>query len=259
MASERLSIFKTLAGAFLIPWWNARLFARSLALPVIGALIVFFAVRALPEEISDGWIGTGLSVAGFALFSALFAVTCHRLVLLPTAHKDQAFQLDAHWRVIRFVLWVVGLSVLEGLISFPFSAAMTWFINTFLIDQGATGNAPPTEELSALSVLLTLSTLPAVYFIARVSLVLPSVTVDRPLSLGTAWVLTKGNGWKMAAIVFLFPWFLFNIVDILPTGSLGEWGWTITIPFSVLVFIIEISALSLSYGQLVGTGAEPNQ
>ena len=133
MASERLSILKTLAGAFFIPWWNARLFAKSLALPAIGALIVFFAVNALPQEVSDGWIGTGLAVAGFALFSALFAVTCHRLVLLPTVHKDQAFQLNAHWRLIRFILWVVGLSVLEGLISFPFSAAMTWLVNTFLI------------------------------------------------------------------------------------------------------------------------------
>jgi len=201
----------------------------------------------------------GLIVAASGLFAVLFAVTCHRLVLLPKADKDQAFQFSAYWRLIRFLLWVIGLSILEGLVSFPFSAAMAWFIDTYLLDEMAKGSGTVDERFGSLSYLFTLSTLPAIYLIARVSVVFPSIAVDRPLSIGSAWSLTKGNGWKMAVIVFLFPWLLFKLIEFLPTTGLGEWAWLATIPFVALVFVVQISALSMSYGQLASAEAEPNQ
>jgi hypothetical protein len=80
----RLDLAKVLAGAFLVPWWRRAALARVLAVPV--ALI--FAYTLLWQEYAaprlgavGGWLGAGL----YGLLFTLFAVRCHRVVLLTVA------------------------------------------------------------------------------------------------------------------------------------------------------------------------------
>jgi hypothetical protein len=77
----RLDLAKVLAGAFLVPWWRRAALVRVLAVPV--ALI--FAYTLLWQEYAAPWLGAlggWLSAGLYGLLFTLFAVRCHRVVLL---------------------------------------------------------------------------------------------------------------------------------------------------------------------------------
>ena len=69
----------------------------------------------------------------------------------------------------------------------------------------------------------------AYWFIARVSLMLPAIAIDRKPDLGAAWQASRRNGWRLAIVVGLLPWCLQHLVDLLFRDGAS------TIEFALLV------------------------
>jgi hypothetical protein len=127
--TTQLDITKVALGAFLIPWLNRGVFARALAIPflflVTFVLSWYYAHAHLSE--SANWLFFVVCWAGFAIF----AVICHRLVLVdPTAVASQVIPGWA-WRETRFFLRMVGVwsicaVVVLGLAMLSASIWMLW-------------------------------------------------------------------------------------------------------------------------------------
>jgi hypothetical protein len=74
--SARLDLGKVLAGAFLVPWWHRKAFARALAIP-LGLIVLhsvvwyYYAIPVVPNQ------ALWLVYALYGLLFTMFAVTCH--------------------------------------------------------------------------------------------------------------------------------------------------------------------------------------
>lgn len=80
----RLNVLKVVLGAFVMVWWHRRAFAKALAIPLAAmtALPVFIWLSGAQLPSWAMWLFYFVHV----LVSTLFAVTCHRLVLMD--HKE---------------------------------------------------------------------------------------------------------------------------------------------------------------------------
>jgi hypothetical protein len=76
-------------------------------------------------------------------------------------------------------------------------------------------------------------TLPGAYLCARLSMLLPATAVDKRQDMGWAWALTKGNGWRLVALLWLLP---FAYAYLMP-----EWD-TVETPIIYLLAHIVVSA-----------------
>ena len=88
------------------------------------------------------------------------------------------------------------------------------------------------------------------YIIARLSIILPATAVDQKKSMSWAFHEAVGNGWRLVLIVLMIPTIIYWITDFLPRNNV-----LLHIAIEVLlivVWMIEIVALSLSYKYLMG-------
>ncbi len=236
--TAQLDVGKVALGAFLIPWWNRGAFARALALPLVFlvglTLSWYYAASYLPEM--SNW---ALYVLYGALF-VLFAVTCHRLVLLDP--QTVASRITPRWsrRETRFFLWMIGVWLIFVVITFALTTAI---LNVWL--QWA---SEPDPALFGWTVFL--AKLPAFYLLARFCLVFPATAVDRNVDLKWAWRLSANNGWRLFLLVAVLPWVISYAVGLLyrAEASVVE---TILLQFIACAFFtVEVAAISLSYREL---------
>ena len=132
---------------------------------------------------------------------------------------------------VRFGVWVVGFSVMG-------------FV--FLV---------PSMFLGANSVyLLLLAIVSMCYFGARLSLALPDSALGHSSSLATVWGWSAGNGWKLAAVLFLPP-LLINILVIVATlGAPKDLRELLMAIASIPVLIFDVALLSCAYRGLTRLG-----
>lgn len=94
-------------GAFLVPWWNRRAFARALAVPFVSLAVLtlswYYANEILPNFVK--WLLWVL----YGLLFTLFAVTCHRLVLLGAESVTTRLAPRWSWRESRFFAWLIAI------------------------------------------------------------------------------------------------------------------------------------------------------
>ena len=237
--ATKLEVGKVILGAFLVPWWNRRAFARGLAIPLVALVTValswYYGAEYLPEH--SNWVL--LFVYGF-LF-VLFAVTCHRLVLLDPQSIASMPLARWSWRESRFFLWLCIVWLLATVVVM---VAMSAIMSVFF-SMAAT---PPDQAATEWAFFA--ARFPALYFFARLCLVFPATAVDRKVNLKWAWRMTKGNGWRLFLVIAVLPWILSRMVSLLYRGD-ATVGETILLTFvGCALFAVEIAALSLSYREL---------
>lgn len=76
--------------------------------------------------------------------------------------------------------------------------------------------------------------MPAAYICARFSLLLPAIALDRKSNLAWAWALTKGNGLKLATLLWVLP-FVFSLLYS---------GWQTESPVMYLALNLVLSTLT---------------
>lgn len=236
--SAPLPVAKVVYGAFLFPWWHRRAFARALAVPLVSLVTLtlswYYASDSLPKYSS--WV---LCFVWAALFS-VFAVTCHRLVLLDPASVAPRPVPRWSWRETRFLYWLIGIWLICWTAGI---AAITVILNVALMAMGPPGDGWFSEGQYLASV-------PAGYLFARLSPIFPATAIDRRVDLKWAWKLTQANGWRLFLVVAILPWIISAAIGLLYRGNATAVEIGILTFLGSALFAVEIAALSLSYREL---------
>ena len=220
---RHIPLDRVLVGTFLIPIGYPLAFAKSLAIP---ALLLFAAVEAWYRLPSDKlyWVIDWFWLIPFTMV----AVRTHRIAILGFDHVGQG--LRAYWSRDHTYFLLTLLAF----------AAIPWIVGYTL--KGRDNSLSGTELLVYFA---------AFYALARVSPLLPALAIgDRPSAL-KLWSSTRGNGWRLVAIVWLLPMFLSYLLK----SSDWDAGWlgTLLSALYIVVLVVEVLALSLCYRALSGS------
>ena len=248
----RLPIWATLGEAFmaLAEEWDSLL--KAIALP---AMIVASANVIAEGVIGGGTGGLGLWIIPLAVIPwaahVIIAVACHRYVLMGREGLPSSWGLFWTKRETRFLGWTLAISMIAFLFVIPGviagGVAVFAFAATFgevLLGAGSVAFIPIVAGMA-------LALVPAIYVIARLSLLLPMTAVGQRPELKDAWALSRGNGWRLVAVMLLPS--LFSISLTLPGLLFPEGGLYARLSWSfllTLVTVFGIGALSKAYSWL---------
>jgi len=241
---KKLPIADIVTKALLMPWKLRKEFSSKLLIPVL-----IYALIALIEWLIESTYPKGQVF--FPLLSlfiyGLFAITCHRIVILGSnsvpsygfkkwSMRETKFY--ARMIIIFLVLAVIGNSV--------------GFIMIFVVP----------DVKGPFEMELFITWLPEImigtivgYFFARICLLFPAIAIDEHVDYRWAWNISNGNGWRLVVVIAILPMFTSAVLSLLNV-LYGEYfvvdmllsilAWILTI----IALIIEITAISLSYLEL---------
>lgn len=238
-----IPILSILHDAIAIPWHKRATMFWAL-LPISVALIAASMMGPLILE-GFGNIGFLIWIIILGLAGVLFAITCHRLVLLGNESVPKYGLASWTARETRFVGWTLA--------AFGFAAFFGFIVNipVLVLIAALSGNSGPPPALWVASACGILAWIPGYYLFARLSILLPATAVDERPSVVWARQLTRGNGWRLFLIVILLPVFI----------TLGSGILFFLLGHSVIanllisatgcvLGVIQVAALSLSYKHL---------
>ena len=244
---NRLDVAKVVYGAFLVPWINRQSFARALAIPfgILASLALcsYYLGDHVPQAFH--WL---LYVAYWIVFT-LFAVTCHRLVLLDSATIGAEWL--PHWsrRQTRFLLWFIAVWLIFGLVIWPLWTVLGNILHRI---PGPWQSLPVKEQWDW---AFRVSLVPAFYIFGRLCVIFPATALDRVVNLRWAWQLTRNNGLRLLLVAGALPGVTSQLVDLMYRDDATIVETIVMTLLGTALFAIEISAVSLSYRQL--TKSEP--
>jgi hypothetical protein len=194
-------------------------FSKALSVP----LILYLALDFVPEEIHI-LLDTMLIGVGIFLYTAI-CVTTHRMLLVGL---DSVPEWGLRKITMREVLFAVCIGFLYGGVLLIFAAM--YF-------------APFLEDIQRIALMFVLA-FPASYFIARLSLVLPSIAVDSLMSFGESWSLTRGK--PVFSLLILVPGVL-GIFSSFIAALFGPFREIAGSALSCIILVYEIAILSMLY------------
>ncbi|HJT61976.1 MAG TPA: hypothetical protein VJ797_09870 [Burkholderiales bacterium] len=226
--------------ALLVPWRRRSDFAWALAVPLAllaGLSLAWYFAEAMLRQVQGWWLFV-LYWGVFAAFFTLFAVTCHRLVLVPSGRVRSIQSPRWSARESRFLFWVLTLWIVY---------LVVWWLAMLV-----SANLLPTDEVAGwLKVIESVASVPALYLIARLSLVFPATAIDRPAGLRWAWRTSRGNGWRLVVVVTVLPWLMSHLVGLLYRDEATAAEIVLLTVLGTALFALEIAALSVAYRELV--------
>ena len=150
-----------------------------------------------------------------SVVAAVILVAWHRVVLLGKAGRPNGIGIHLGARELRYLIAWLSLSVLF-LVVVGFATVLLTGLGmgvmlgtrTALATSSALGAIPigASEKSQLMAIFATsviLGMLCASYATTRLSLVLPAMATDRSRSLGIAWQISNGNGWRLVAATLL--------------------------------------------------------
>jgi hypothetical protein len=236
MTTLGFSVRAVIVEALTDVWCKRRAILQALLFPIAALLAISSATYQFANDL--GWILL-LSLAELP-FYVLFAIACHRIILLGEDELANPWSISWAMRDTRFLGWLIVISIAVVLvISVP--AVLSPFASNEVF-----GIYVPWLSKVPVYVL-------AAYFNARISLVLPATAVDHRSSLYTSWDLSSGNGTRLA-IALSSPILLFSALDYFGSALLGENDSLMShvgLSLLWLVFsVVAIGILSVSYRRL---------
>ena len=207
---NKLPVILLLREAYSFIWTRYSAF-RLLAFPAI--VILAIAETALAAWGASVWEGLGpvadpptpeqmeaantmasvtavhwlLSIALVVLFSVAWYRVCLVATESPTIGSAYRWTMR-HWRFVISFLKVISLI---------FPAAL--LVGVLIIGIAGQGGSPDHIATTAWAPMMLIGT----WLYARFSLLFPAASVDRDLTVGQGWALTKGNGLSLLLITFL--------------------------------------------------------
>jgi putative Mn2+ efflux pump MntP len=243
--TTRIDIGKVVVGAFLIPWWNRGAFCRALAVPfalVLGLTVVW---QYSAESVSEWAIW--LLYIPIDLAFTLFAVTCHRLVLLePSVAATTPIPVWTRRETRFFIFFVLGWLI-------PAAVALGWSAANRL-QPAAGANALAWVLLNWLGFVVVVV---AFYLVARCSLVFPATAIDQETSLKWAWHTTRHNGWRLTIVLWLVPAVTSSLTNLLDRLAAGVVAGFVLTAVACATITFEVAALSLCYRDLTKDPTAP--
>ena len=193
------------------------------------------------NEHLPGWVNWAACL-GYAAFFALFAVTCHRLVLLDAAAVARRAEPRWTWREGLFLWWLIGAWL---------TYLVVWMAASLLLGTVlANATRLVTDTQAGLDWITRFAAIPSIYAVARMSLAFPAVAIDRRPTLRWAWELTRGNGWRLFVVVGVLPWALSQLVGFAYRSDATPVETLVLSIVGTTLFAVEVAALSLAYREL---------
>ena len=173
--------------------------------------------------------------AAYKVAFVVFAVTCHRLVLVEDA--TFTFQISFRLREVKFVGWAIAVyAIFYLIVSVPLTVTMNLPITSDAFDS---------SEFAYYAQFIF--SIPATYILARLCLVFPATAIDMKYGLSWSWAQTRGNGWRIVVIVGLYPWLISTMIWLVSREDpmLIEQAFIAFLYYVGLA--LEVFALSLTY------------
>jgi hypothetical protein len=244
-STAKLRVAKILFDAFALVWFRRADFMRALWLPFLLMTVLTatlsFSKSDLPESL--GWI----SLAAYYCLIVLFAVNCHRVVLLDRDGTQEWKVPKWSWRETRFLAWCAlfyVIAVLCGMVGMTIFVIIIGNITTQLLGSGDLKSS--TWNVIGGHVMKLIYA----YIFARLSVMLPAIATDRTLSFQQAVKLTIGNGWRLLVIVSVLPWAIQTILSSLIREHYSMVEYMLWLIITCALLTVEIAARSLSYREL---------
>jgi hypothetical protein len=241
---RKLPVGKILLGAFVYPWWARRAFAKALAVPAaliaVSHVLMFMFAQQLPYALL--WVAF---VGVWALW-AVYAVICHRLILLQQQPADVAVIPRWTRRETVFCAWLL----LTGLMDWVLTMLSTIVAAALPMSGGSL-------DIQAWAGWIISGTL-GTYVAARLAPVFPAAAVDNGIGLAAAWRLTRNNGWRMAVAIGALPWALTFAMRFIYRDESSILQVVLVVALSTILLAVEIAALSLAYRELISAADAPS-
>jgi hypothetical protein len=241
---DPIPVVSILRDAISVPWRKRAtmfraLFGISVILVALNVLLQPYTKDGQPVMEFQKVISNLVLAVLSGLAFAIFAVTCHRLILLGDESVPNFGLKKWTSRETRFVGWVLLGYVCYAVIALLLSIPVLAFLLMCHLPA----------ELAGVILGFTFM-IPCTYVFARISVLLPATAVDERPNVKWASDLTDGNGWRLVLIVGVLPCVLWYA----PSYLLGH---SMVIDVFVyaagcVLYVIEIAALSLSYQHLTG-------
>ena len=245
--ARRLPLLAVIRDAFALPWKHRTELFRAASLPMLALIAVSLLWEIIPW--GNGFLAQWIPHLFYLLVLSWLAVVVHRLVLLEDSGAGGHFDLRFWKRVGVYVLAFATLAIM-------FLAAKFLLFNGVGVVTGIlyvpTGEAP---NLAARNWLHWGTSIVALLAVARFVMVLPSIAIDRGHELGEAWRISRGQTWRLAVIYGLLPWSMGWLIWLLNRDGSSNLEYAVLMVISCLLSVVEIVALSLSFGAL--TAPEP--
>jgi len=203
---------------------------RALALPASGTAIATILVLKYGYSANAQWA----LVIPMLAFYALFATSCHRIILLGAESLPNEFGIYWSHREVRFTGWLVLVAIVYAVVWAPFQLLFM---------------ATP-QLLHDLHISWFLPVFVATYFEGRFSMVLPATAVDQKMDLRGSWYLTRRSGLAIAVALFI-PALGMDFLHILVANVLEEHSLLLaTLVSEILIFpiiAVAVGVLSVTY------------
>lgn len=213
---------------------------RALLAALIGPAAVLAALDvALRRAGGDPRWALALWVPDCLVY-ALYAVSCHRIVLLGADSLPNRWGVYWTARELRFVGWSVAIALLAFLAALPFLLILTLLSTTTPL---ALVDAAP---WLAWGIVYS----PVAYVAARASLALPEVAVDGRPGFEQSWALSRGNGWRLTIALSIPGLLLYGLGELAgsvlddPDGTIRSFLASLSL---CLLGAVEVIVLSVAY------------
>lgn len=241
--TNRLDVGKVVYGAFLVPWLHRRAFARALALPLAAmtslALCSYYLIGHVPKSVH--WLLYG----AYWLVFVLFAVNCHRLVLLDPSEISRQWLPQWSMRQTRFLVWFV---LVWGFCFLVAAWPVMTVLGTLILNIPGPWRGSGVED--GWRWVVQAGQVVSFYLMARLSVIFPATALDRKVNVRWAWQRTRQNGWRLTLVVAALPWLLSHMVDFVYRGDATTLEAIALTFLGTALFAVEISAVSLAYREL---------
>lgn len=228
----KLPVIRIFTEAFLLPFYNKQYYSSTLAVPtlILVGIVAAFQLISPPGQLL-GWIFYLLYFIGFAIF----AITCHRLILIHDSIWNSHSIIHTIRRITTFLIWLIllyAIIVAIDIVFFTLGSSIIWMIY----------NKP--DNFDNVKVIFSI---PGKYILGRLCLTLPAAAIDIKQSLYWSWKITSNNGIRMLIIIGIIPWIFQLLVTMIWRTDATLVEQTLLGLLAYFLMAIEIFALSLTY------------
>ena len=255
---RKLPLRRVVWGSFSLPWEHRGPVFRATAMPLL-AVIAFSLAGDVVELQQSRAANLTLSLL-YLLAVSWLAITIHRLVLLDEPDARPRFDAASLRRLAIFFGVAIGIWILYvGLVMLITGGVLNIFNPPRYIPAGTTPDQLPAKLKLPVSGqwVVNLAAFLAYWIVARVSLMLPAIALDRKPDLLAAWLASRRNGWRLAIVIGALPWCLQQLTDLMYRNGASSIEFAILVVLGAALIIVEVVALSLSYWELTSPAPPP--
>lgn len=230
-----LQLSDTVKTAVMHLWAERLLIVKMLVITGLANGVLAWVSSTMDAGENLDWLYV---LAPQILIYTLLAVRVHRIVLAGGGIKQNWFRWTG--RETRFLGWLVVVYFYWTLILVPVIAGVGVASDFKLASQGVWVDA----------LAITLATVPGAYVFVRLAFLLPATAVDQKRNLRWAWGLSKGNGWRLVALLWVLPMFISLVLpNWEPSNPFYFVAWEMAYG---VVTVLEIAFLSVAFKTLGG-------